>query len=316
MGRPLRVQYPGAFYHITSRGNERKAIFSSKRDREQFLSYLESASERYGAVIHVFCLMSNHYHLLLETPHSNLSQIMHHINGAYTNYFNKKRRRSGHLFQGRYKAILVEKDAYCQELSRYIHLNPVRAKLVEDPLEYPWSSYPYYVGAKERPDWLKTDDILGYFAKGRSKARRLYKQFVESGIGKEVDNPFEKVFAYTFLAGDDFICWVREKWINFKEADRRNIPALKEIIRKPSLDEIEQAVESVIKRDDPLYKKVAIYCSHQFSGASLKEIGTHFSMRDSAVSQSSRRFKVRISEDKELQKIVEKIKRHIGNVKC
>jgi len=130
------------------------------------------------------------------------------------------------------------------------------------------------------------------------------------------DIPFEKVFASTFLAGDDFICWVREKWISLKDADRRNIPALKEIVIKPSLEEIERAVESVIKKDDPLYKKVAIYCSHQFGGASLKEIGAYFSMSGSAVSQSSRRFKVRISEDKGLQKIVEKIRRRIGNVNC
>lgn len=220
------------------------------------------------------------------------------------------------MFQGRYKAILVEKDAYCQELSRYIHLNPVRARLVENPLEYPWSSYPYYIGVKERPGWLKTDDILGYFAKDKSDARRYCKKFVENGIGKETDNPFEKVFASTFLADNDFICWVREKWISLKDGVRRNIPALKEIMRKPSLEEIERTVESVIKRDDPLYKKVAIYCSHQFGGVSLKEIGAFFSMRGSAVSQSSRRFKVRISEDKGLQKIVEKIRRRIGDVKC
>ena len=127
MSRPLRIEYPGAFYHVTSRGNERKMVFQNSRDRERYLSYLESAHERYGAVIHVYCLMGNHYHLLLETPRGNLSQIIHHINGAYTTYFNVKRDRSGHLFQGRFKGILVEKDAYCKELSRYIHLNPVRA---------------------------------------------------------------------------------------------------------------------------------------------------------------------------------------------
>ena len=138
MARPLRITYPGAFYHITSRGNERKNIFKSQRDREQFLIYLESATERYGAKIHVYCLMSNHYHLLLETPLANLSQIMRHINGAYTTYFNIKRERAGHLFQGRYKAILVEMDEYAQELSRYIHLNPVRAGIAEMPEQYPW----------------------------------------------------------------------------------------------------------------------------------------------------------------------------------
>lgn len=131
MARPLRITYPSAFYHITSRGNERKNIFRSNRDREKFLEYLETATERYNAVIHVFCLMDNHYHILIETPICNLSQIMRHINGAYTTYFNVKRARSGHLFQGRYRAILVEKDAYAKELSRYIHLNPVRAKIVE-----------------------------------------------------------------------------------------------------------------------------------------------------------------------------------------
>ena len=136
MARPLRITYPGAFYHVTSRGNERKAVFKSKRDREKFLEYLESATQRYDARIHTYCMMDTHYHLLLETPSGNLPQIMRHINGAYTTYFNVKRHRSGHLFQGRYKAILVDIDAYAQELSRYIHLNPVRAKIVETPEDY------------------------------------------------------------------------------------------------------------------------------------------------------------------------------------
>jgi len=127
MARPLRITYPGAFYHETSQGYERKDVFKSKRDREKFLEYFESATKRYNAVIHVFCLMDNHYHLLLETPSGNLPQIMQHINGAYTTYFNVKRGRFGHLFQGRYKAILVDIDEYAKELSRYIHLNPVRA---------------------------------------------------------------------------------------------------------------------------------------------------------------------------------------------
>jgi len=137
MSRPLRIEYPGAFYHVTSRGNERKMVFQSTRDREKYLTYLESAHHRYGAIIHVYCLMGNHYHLLLETPRGNLSKVLHHINGAYTTYFNIKRGRFGHLFQGRFKGILVEKDAYCKELSRYIHLNPVRAGMVKSPSEYP-----------------------------------------------------------------------------------------------------------------------------------------------------------------------------------
>ena len=124
MARPLRIEYPGAFYHALSRGNEQKDIFKSMSDREKFLTYLASATERYNAVFHAYCLMSNHYHLMVETPLGNLSQIMKHINCSYTTYFNIKHNRAGHLLQGRYKAILVEADAYAAELSRYIHLNP------------------------------------------------------------------------------------------------------------------------------------------------------------------------------------------------
>ena len=130
MGRPLRITYPGAHYHVTPRGNEQKDIYKSRRDREQFLSYLESSVTRYGAKIHAYCLMTNHYHLLLETPGGNLPEILRHINGAYTNYYNTKRKRSGHLFQGRYKAILIEADEYLMELTRYIHLNPVHCGMV------------------------------------------------------------------------------------------------------------------------------------------------------------------------------------------
>jgi len=133
MARPLRIEYPGAFYHVTSRGNEQKDIFKNRRDREKFLKYLASATQRYAATVHSYCLMSNHYHLLLETPEGNLSEIMRHINGAYTTYFNIKRKRSGHLFQGRYKSILIEADEYLVELSRYIHLNPVMPAWSKSP---------------------------------------------------------------------------------------------------------------------------------------------------------------------------------------
>jgi len=160
MSRPLRISYPGAFYHVTSRGNERRPIFQTRRDFERFIGYFESATERYGARVHCFCLMTNHYHLLLETPRANLEAILHHLNTSYTNYFNKKRGRSGHLFQGRYKAILVEKDSYALELSRYIHLNPMRAQMVGDPSEYPWSSYLAYIGRERRWRWLCKDFIL------------------------------------------------------------------------------------------------------------------------------------------------------------
>ena len=171
MARPLRIEYPGAFYHVTSRGNERKDIFKSNTDREMFLSYLASAQEKYEAVVHAYCLMSNHYHLMIETPLGNLSLIMKYINSAYTNFFNIKRKRTGHLLQGRYKAILVEADAYAAELSRYIHLNPIRAGMVRSPEEYRWSSYSYYT-ERCAPSWLKTEFILGYFDTAPAQSRK------------------------------------------------------------------------------------------------------------------------------------------------
>jgi len=293
VARPLRHQYPEAFYHVTSRGNERKAIFKTDRDRGKFLTYLESAHERYGAIIHVFCLMDNHYHLLLETPRGNLSQILHHVNGAYTTYFNVKRQRSGHLFQGRYHAILVEKDAYCQELSRYIHMNPLRAGKAKDLRLYPWSSYPYYIGLKGKPSWLETGSILGYFGRKESWAQTKYREFVEEATRIKIKNPLEGVFASTILGSDGFIEKVKQKAKNRKNGDARNIPSLRILMERPSLEEIKEKVGEVIGPGYPSFKKFCIYVSHQFGGFSLKEIGTFYSMTESAVCQVSRRFKER-----------------------
>lgn len=235
MARPLRIEYPGAFYHITSRGNERRNIFRDDKEREQFLSYFGTATERYKAVIHVYCLMSNHYHLLLEMPLGNLSQIMHHINGAYTTYFNKRHKRSGHLFQGRYKAIVVDKDEYAAELSRYIHLNPVRAGIVKTPDEYPWSGYRYYSGKRKRPEWLVLDFILSYFGKDTLEAQKGYRKFVNEVIGKDYESPLKETVASLILGGKDFINKITERYIKGKKVDR-NVPSLTELSRGPSIE--------------------------------------------------------------------------------
>jgi putative transposase len=144
MARPLRIEYEGAFYHVTSRGYERRKIFFEETDYRKFLSYFKEGREKHGYLIYCYVLMSNHYHLLIKTPHGNLNEVMHYINGSYTNYINRKKGRSGHLFQGRYKAILVDGDSYLLELSRYVHINPVRAKIAAKPEEYPDSSYRSY----------------------------------------------------------------------------------------------------------------------------------------------------------------------------
>lgn len=301
MTRPLRIEYPGAYYHVTSRGNERKDIFRSNRDREKFLYYLETASKRYKAAIHAYCLMSNHYHLLLETPLGNLSQIMRHVNGAYTTYFNKKRERVGHLFQGRYKAILIDLDEYAKELSRYIHLNPVRAGIVNRPEEYGWSSYGAYVGEKKGPEWLVVGLILSCFGQNIASARRTYRDFVTSLIGKDYGSPLMKTLASTILGSDNFVKKIKEQYLNNTKGDR-NLPAIRDLSDRPSIEDISKKVEKAFGEDPVLSKKAALYLCHRVGGMKLREIGSYFGLGESAVSQASSRFAKQMEKDFQLRK--------------
>jgi REP element-mobilizing transposase RayT len=309
MGRPLRIEFAGAQYHVTSRGNERRDVFKNQRDREQFLSYLESAVFRYGAVIHAYCLMNNHYHLLLETPSGNLSQIMQHINGAYTNYFNVKRKRFGHLFQGRYKAILIEADAYAQELSRYIHLNPVRAGMVSRPEAYKWSSYLDYIGERKSPEWMKTAFILDYFGKDKDACKK-YQRFVEDLIEHEYASPLEGATAATILGGAEFVAEITARHLDGKQPDR-DLPAVRKLSARPSMDAIIEVAQN-LSGGSRLSAKAGIYLCHKYSGAKLKEIGERFGIGESAVSQASRRLAQELERDNELKKLVEKMRAKLG----
>jgi REP element-mobilizing transposase RayT len=311
MARPLRINYSGAFYHVTSRGNERKNVFKSKRDREKFFEYLDSATQRYDAVIHVFCLMDNHFHLLIETPSGNLPQIMRHINGAYTTYFNVKRVRSGHLFQGRYKAIVVEIDEYAKELSRYIHLNPVRAKMVNTPEEYEWSSYQFYIGVKKPPEWLYRDFILGYFGGKVSIAQKEYHHFVSTMVNEEYDSPLDEVVSSTLLGSPGFITSIKDKFLSGKKPDK-NLPALKALVEKASMQDIFDEVESVFGKEPALCRNVKMFLSQRYTGEKLKDIGTHFGIGESGVSQASRRVNDKIRKEKKFRRKIRKVEKYLN----
>ena len=311
MARPLRIEYPGAFYHVTSRGNERKAVFKSRRDREKFLTYLETATERYGAVIHAYCLMDNHYHLLIETPLGNLSKIMQHINGAYTMYFNTKRKRVGHLLQGRYKAILIEADEYPKELSRYIHLNPVRAGIEQDPDEYEWSSCRYYTVKKKAPQWLQRDFILGYFDRRQSTAMKKYRAFIEAVMDGEYKSPLSERLHTVILGSQDFIEEIKAAFLSDKQPDR-DLPDLNETPEKTGLEEIEKAVDRVLKADHRLARQVKLYFSHRYTGLKLKEIGQWYGVGESGVTQASRRVALRAETNKQISKAIDKIARFVN----
>lgn len=303
MARPLRIEYPGAFYHVTSRGNERKDVFKSRKDREQFLTYLESASERYGAVIHAWCLMSNHYHLLLETPEGNLSQIMRHINGAYTTYFIVKRSRSGHLFQGRYKALLVAADEYAAELSRYIHLNSVRAGIVARPEEYEWSSYRQYIGLAKAPAWLRTGFILG--GSSSPDAERAYRQFVTDALDQEYENPLKRVVAATIVGSAEFVRKVSRQHLTDGQTDR-NVPAV-----RPTVETI-GTIEKELRAAESLTRNVCIFFCHRYSGARLREIGERFGLSDAAVAQASRRLRVTSERDATVREMLNRVNGKLG----
>ena len=300
MARPLRIEYPGAYYHVTSHGNERKVVYKSRRDREQFLSYLEPATERYGAIIHAYCLMDNHYHLLLETPLGNLSKIMQHINSAYTMYFNIKRKRSGYSLQGRFEAILVEIDEYAKLLSRYIHYNTVRAKILDDPNEYEWSSCRYFAIEPEAPEYLQRDFILGYFGEDRLEAMQRYQHFLGSVDGGELDSLLKARLHLVILGSQEFIDDIKKQFLRHRDPDHE-LPELNDQPVQIGIEDIENAVDKVFETDKKLARQVKFYLCHRYTSLKLKEIGQWYGIGESGVTQSSRKIQARIDKDRKLK---------------
>ena len=322
MPRPLRIEYEGAFYHVTARGNERKRIYYSKADYEKFKAYLEGAQEKYGYLLHCYVLMTNHYHLVIETPRSNLSSVMHYINGSYTNYINIKKRRSGHLFQGRYKAILVDRDSYLLELSRYIHLNPVRAKMVERPEDYPYSSYRAYV-SKNKQDIVYRDFILGMMSKNKMKAAKRYNNFVVRAIGVELENPLTNVYGGMILGGTTF---KKEALSRLREEDlhKEDISHRRTLRSSYSLEEV---IDSIciyldMPRNDLLgnknkeHRNIAIYLLKKNTGFTNRQIGQEFGdISYSAVAKVYQRFSEKLRRDKVLRKKIAGIMSGLSFVK-
>ena len=231
MARPLRIEYPGAVYHVTGRGNEKKANFRTDADRMAFLDTLQRASLRYHWLCHAYCLMDNHYHLLIETPDGNLSLGMRQLNGVYTQWFNKRHKRVGHLLQGRFKAVLIQKDSHLLEACRYVVLNPVRAKMADHPQKWPWSSYEATAGLKEAHPCLRTDWILSQFASRRKTAQAAYRKFVREGM--QARSLWKDLRAQSILGEDDFA----ERLIDHVKGNERiaDIPKSQRFVARPPL---------------------------------------------------------------------------------
>lgn len=206
MARKPRIHYPGAFYHVTLRGNGKQDIFFEEQDRYRFYLLLQEGVERYHHQVHAFCLMTNHIHLVVQVAEIPLSRIMQNLSFRYTRWVNWRHDRSGHLFQGRYKAVLVDGDSYLLELVRYVHLNPVRARMVPTPDEYPWTSHGAYCGRETLP-WLTTDQTLAMFAEKRERAVRAYTAFMRDGLaeGRRPEFHGEGIADSRIFGEDDFV---------------------------------------------------------------------------------------------------------------
>ena len=288
MPRPTRIQYENAFYHVMNRGRGGQTIFHDASYYKSFLKTLEEASQRFEAVIHAYCLMSNHYHLLIETPRANLDRIMRHINGVYTQRHNRLKRTDGSLFRGRYKSILVDADAYLLQLSRYIHRNPVEVKgaVEEDLSSFVWSSYLAYINKIQSPDWLKRDKI--YQMLGKKQKYLGYQHFVGSGVDEDIKRHYNKGNISTVLGDFSF----RESLIEKKEellsngnlsellSVKPDVKLILEAVAKAFNTSVDELTERKSGRQlENFPRKFAIYCCQQFGDMSLKSIAKVFNMQ-------------------------------------
>ncbi len=307
MARPLRLEFAGATYHLLARGNERRRIFRGEGDREQFLALLERSCARYEVSLLGFVLMENHFHLLAQTHRGNLSRWMHWLMVSYTTWFNRRYRRSGHLFQGRYKSFVVEEGEYLLALSRYLHLNPVRGKVLGagTPAErrerlraYRWSSYGGYAGLAKPWAGVEEELVLGELGGARRGRAVRYRRFVEAGLVEEIANPLEAVRWQAVLGSEGFVRRMQDR---MQEGDRGEVTALRQGAKRARPEEVVAEVArdygvagKVVDADELVgeARNVALWLIWEKCGLSQREVGELFGqMNPAAVAQRLRRLK-------------------------
>lgn len=271
--RQLRIEYVGALYHVTSRGNAQKAIYLNDEDRKEFLKLLNLTCNRFNWYCHAYCLMDNHFHFLIETNTPTLSKGMKYLNGTYTQFFNRTHQRVGHVYQGRFKGILVEKESYLLELSRYIVLNPVRARMVREAKDWPWSSYRATAGISQAPSCLTTDWILAVFGKQRKHAQQSYRDFIQEG--KNQPSPWEELKNQIYLGSSSFVDDMQCKLD--PEQSLKDIPRLQMQAAKKPLNYFQKRYT---ERNEAMAKA---YLSGHYT---LETVGTYFGVSYATVSRA------------------------------
>jgi len=275
MARPLRLELAGGLYHVTSRGDRREDIYFGEADRLAWLEILGQVCNRFNWVCHAWCQMTNHYHVVVETVEGNLALGMRQLNGVYTQTINRTHRRVGHVFQGRYKGILVEKDSYLLELARYVVLNPVRAGMVREAAAWPWSSYHAMIGVDAAPPWLQTDWILGQFSPQRGRAIKRYIDFVQAGV--KLPSLWENLRGQVFLGGDAFIKRMQ------KRSDKAAIGEIPRAQRRPLAKPLSHYRALV----DAKQSMVAAYATGDYTMQAIADaFGVHYATVSRAVKQS------------------------------
>ena len=313
MSRPLRIQFPDAWYHVMNRGRRGEAIFTMKEDYRSFVDLLEELDDVHNVRIAAYCLMPSHYHILVQTPDANLSRSMRHLNGVYTQRYNKRHHFDGQLFRGRYKSIVVESDSYALELVRYIHRNPLEAGLSDKLQKYQWSSHRAYLSDSKKWKWLHKDYILRLFSKSKPESIRLYKRFILKETPEEINRIFRRRNLPAILGSKDFVDRIKERFFNLKNFEE--IPETKKLA--PDIDEIKYTVCTAynIKETD-LYvtmrghfnepRNVAVFLTRYLRNDTLKNVGEPFSIEKySTVSSIVERVKHDMKVNKGFKKRVQ-----------
>lgn len=318
MARPLRIQYPGAVYHVVNRAPARQRIFRETRDYERFLAGVAEAHVRWGAEVFAYCLMGTHYHLCLRTPAGNLARVMRHVDGTYTQRFNRAYGREGTLFRGRYQAILIEAETYLTAVVRYIHRNPVAAGLVATPETYPWSSHSDYLSPRQAPVWMNVEQVLE--SVGGPKA---FHRFVLAGNEASLEQFYGRGRQSPILGGDHFRAWVRRK---VKRLDPEHPRAQRRLMRPPETTVVarvaaEYRVPIATVRagrrgwpNEP--RKVAMYLVHRLCDVTLKETARPFGVSSyGVVGWACSQIRYRIAKDKQFRARIEGLEARISQQK-
>ncbi len=325
MTRSLRIQYPGAYYHVTCRGNEKKVIFTDAQDKKTFLEKLSLSLEIYNVSLLAYVCMPNHFHLLATTPDGNLSEFMRHFNISYTSAFNRRHSRVGHLYQGRYKSFLIDSDNYLLRVSRYIHLNPIRIesyaeKSIDDKigilLKYKDSSLSGYFSVGKRKDFVNYNIVLKYIGGDNRSGRQEYRKFIELGIDQKTEKPLESGKGLGIVGEADFVQSIKEKFLSM-EASEREQPALRELRKIFEPDELINNFAYLISKSRgdvcqrgkrSVERSMLMELLYRFCRITQPEIGRLLGGIDySSVSQARKRLRIKLENDSQLKKNFDKL---------